>query len=81
MRHSKFKFSNAVLAVALFGGLVLPAQLVASSATAATPVQLSLNVLLIGNGTSDPTTVAWQSALSSEGVAYTLATVADHVRL
>ena len=26
---------------------------------------------MIGNGASDPTTVAWQTALSDEGVAYT----------
>jgi hypothetical protein len=37
-------------------------------------VQLNLNVLLIGTGSSDPTTAAWQSALSSEGVAYTSVT-------
>ncbi len=47
---------------------------VARSAAAATPVQLNLNVLLIGTGSSDPTTAAWQSALSSEGVAYTSVT-------
>ncbi len=47
---------------------------VARSAVAATPPTLNLNVLLIGTGSSDPTTAAWQSALSSEGVAYTLAT-------
>jgi hypothetical protein len=47
---------------------------VARSAAAAAPVQLNLNVLLIGTGSSDPTTAAWQSALSSEGVAYTSVT-------
>jgi hypothetical protein len=47
---------------------------VAGSAAAGTPVQQGPNVLLIGHGPSDPTTAAWQSALSSEGVAYTLAT-------
>ncbi|MGA3149566.1 MAG: hypothetical protein ABSF33_19145, partial [Acidimicrobiales bacterium] len=41
------------------------------SAAAATPVQLDLKVLLVGAGSTDPTTAAWQSALSSEGVAYT----------
>ncbi|HZM55204.1 MAG TPA: hypothetical protein VFC03_09295, partial [Acidimicrobiales bacterium] len=46
----------------------------ARPAAAAAPVQLNLNVLLIGTGSSDPTTAAWQSALSSEGVSYTLAT-------
>jgi len=39
-------------------------------ASAATPPTLNLNVLLIGGAT----TAAWQSALSSEGVAYTLVT-------
>ena len=47
---------------------------VARSVGAASPPTLNLNVLLIGNGSSDPTTAAWQAALSSEGVAYTLAT-------
>ena len=42
----------------------------ASVAAAATPPTLNLNVLLIGGAT----TAAWQSALSSEGVAYTLVT-------
>ncbi|HEY0805729.1 MAG TPA: putative Ig domain-containing protein, partial [Pseudonocardiaceae bacterium] len=41
---------------------------------AATPQRLDLSVLLIGTGSSDPTTAAWQSALSSEGVAFTTAT-------
>ena len=39
-------------------------------------MQLDLNVLLIGAGPSDPTTAAWQSALTSEGVAYTEVTAA-----
>ncbi len=47
---------------------------VARSAAAAAPPQLNLNVLLVGSGSSDPTTAAWQSALSNQGVAYTLAT-------
>lgn len=46
----------------------------ARTAAAATPSTLSLRVLLIGEGPSDPTTAAWQSALASEGVPYTLAT-------
>ncbi|MDH6109639.1 hypothetical protein P3T36_000410 [Kitasatospora sp. MAP12-15] len=41
-------------------------------AVAATPQQLDLKVLLIGGGSGDPTTEAWQAALDSEGVAYTL---------
>ena len=50
---------------------------VARAAAAATPVQLDLSVLLIGSGPSDPTTAAWQSALSSEGVAYTEVTATN----
>ncbi|MGO9028617.1 MAG: hypothetical protein ACLQOZ_08325, partial [Acidimicrobiales bacterium] len=46
------------------------------SAGAVGATQLNLNVLLVGDGASDPTTAAWQSALSSEGVSYTLATAA-----
>jgi hypothetical protein len=48
---------------------------VAKPAEAATaPPALNLNVLLIGTGSTDPTTAAWESALTSEGVAYTEAT-------
>jgi hypothetical protein len=68
MRRTKWTLMNAVLATATFGALTIPAQLPAG---AATPPQLSLNVLLIGTGSSDPTTAAWQSALTSEGVAFT----------
>ena len=45
-----------------------------SLASAASPPTLDLNVLLVGYGSSDPTTAAWQSALSTQGVPYTLAT-------
>src|SRR5664280_1042637 len=62
---------KVVLACALVATFV---SVVARSAAAAAPVQLNLNVLLIGTGSSDPTTAAWQSALSSEGVAYTSVT-------
>jgi hypothetical protein len=41
---------------------------------AATPSQLDLQVLLIGTGSSDPTTAAWQAALTSEGVSFTSVT-------
>lgn len=41
---------------------------------AATPPQLDLKVLLIGGGSDDPTTTAWQKALDTEGVPYTLVT-------
>ena len=50
---------------------------VAKAAASATPVELSLNVLLIGAGSTDPTTAAWQSALSQEGVAYTEVTATN----
>src|SRR5664280_580877 len=72
---TRFRRSVTLLAMTT----VLVATLVsvaARSAAAAAPVQLNLNVLLIGTGSSDPTTAAWQSALSSEGVAYTVATAA-----
>jgi hypothetical protein len=46
-----------------------------TTATAATAApELSLNVLLVGTGSTDPTTAAWASALTNEGVAYTEAT-------
>ena len=46
----------------------------AGTASAATPPQLNLKILLIGEGPSDVTTAAWQAALNSEGVPYTLVT-------
>jgi len=55
-------------------GALLTALCAAVPAAAATPSRLDLDVLLIGTGASDPTTAAWQSALSGEGVAYTTAT-------
>src|SRR5664280_491779 len=70
---TRFRRSVVVLAMTI----VLVAtfvSVVARSAVAATPPTLNLNVLLIGTGSSDPTTAAWQSALSSEGVAYTSVT-------
>ncbi|MFI9383574.1 putative Ig domain-containing protein [Kutzneria sp. NPDC052558] len=66
--------SIGVVAVGAVGAL-LTALCAAAPAAAATPSRLDLNVLLIGAGASDPTTAAWQSALSGEGVAYTTATV------
>jgi hypothetical protein len=59
---------NAAVVAALFAGVMLPAQLPAGAATA---LQLNLKVLLIGGGSTDPTTSAWQSALTSEGVGFT----------
>ena len=43
----------------------------ATAASAATAPTLNLKILLIGNGSADVTTAAWESALKSEGVAYT----------
>ncbi|HEY4020601.1 MAG TPA: putative Ig domain-containing protein [Pseudonocardiaceae bacterium] len=48
------------------------------NAAAATPAQLNLKVLLIGGEAGDPTTAAWQSALTSEGVPFTLATASGN---
>ena len=45
----------------------------AAPASAAAP-QLDLKILLIGEGPNDPTTGAWQAALTSQGVPYTLVT-------
>ncbi len=44
------------------------------AAAAAGPPTVDLRVLLIGEGSADPTTAAWQAALTSEGVPYTLVT-------
>ncbi len=44
-------------------------------ASAGSPAStLALNVLLIGGGSTDPTTAAWQATLTNEGVPFTLAT-------
>ncbi len=51
----------------------------AVTASAATPPRLDLKVLLIGTGSSDPTTAAWQAALGGEGVAFTTATASGAV--
>jgi hypothetical protein len=45
-----------------------------TAAAATSPPTLDLKVLLIGDGSSDTTTAAWESALSNEGVPYTLVT-------
>ena len=63
-----------------YGGIATAAAMAMASAlgvgvaAAAGPVQLNLRILLIGGGPGDPTTAAWQSVLSSEGVPFTLAT-------
>ena len=43
---------------------------IAAVAAAATSPTLNLKILLIGNGSADVTTAAWEAALKSEGVAY-----------
>src|SRR5664279_4461547 len=69
------RFRRSVVVLAMTSVLVATLGLaVPRSVGAAVPPTLNLNVLLIGTGSSDPTTAAWQSALSSEGVAYTSVT-------
>ena len=51
----------------------------AATAATATPPTLDLKVLLIGSGSADPTTGAWEAALSSEGVPYTEVTAAGAI--
>ncbi len=68
MNRSYRPVITVVLACLLLGSLLSVA---VRSAGAATPVTLDLKVLLIGTGSSDPTTAAWASALTSEGVPYT----------
>jgi hypothetical protein len=46
----------------------------AGLAAAAGPPTVNLRILLIGEGSADPTTAAWQAALTAEGVPYTLVT-------
>ena len=43
----------------------------AAPASAATAPTLDLKVLLVGSGSTDPTTAAWASALAEQGVPYT----------
>ncbi len=68
MNRSYRSVVTVVMACLVVGSLLTVA---AKSAAATTPVQLDLKVLLVGTGSTDPTTAAWQSALSQEGVAYT----------
>jgi hypothetical protein len=62
-----------------YGGLATAAtvalmSVVTVNASAATPQTLDLKVLLIGGEAGDPTTAAWQSALTSQGVPFTSVT-------
>jgi hypothetical protein len=73
MSKSRWFVTKLVMAVALLGVVAIPAQS-AGAATSTAPT-LALKVLLIGgppSGTTpDPTTVAWEDALNSEGVPFT----------
>ncbi len=75
LRSRKARFGAlGVIALGVTGGL-----LAASALAAPTPAPPSVNlkVLLIGSGSADPTTAAWESALSSEGVPYTEVTAGN----
>jgi len=72
LRNRKRIVSLVAATCVVMAGL---AGVVGSSAAHAAPGQsLDLKVLLIGQNGGDPTTAAWQSELTSEGVAYTLVT-------
>jgi hypothetical protein len=74
-RRRRATFSVLGLAaVGIAGGLLAASALATPTPS---PPSVSLKVLLIGSGSSDPTTAAWESALSSEGVPYTEATATN----
>jgi Putative Ig domain len=62
------------LVTLLAAGSLIAVGSAAVPAAAATPPTLNLKVLLVGEGSTDPTTGAWQAALTAEGVPYTLVT-------
>ena len=64
---------SAVL-VAVLAAIGLATTTSAAATVAAAPLQLNLKILLVGEGSSDVTTAAWQAALNAEGVPYTLVT-------
>ena len=66
------RVTSFLVALLMVAGLASTAG--AGASAAATPPTLDLNILLIGTGSGDVTTAAWQAALNSEGVPYTLAT-------
>ena len=77
-RRSSFGvFQRPALAIAIAAatvtGMVATPAVSGIAAAATTPQTLDLNVLLIGGvgGATDPTTAAWESALTTEGVPYT----------
>ena len=65
---------SACLAAALAAAGLTAAGGLAAAAAAAGPPTVNLRILLIGEGSADPTTAAWQAALTGEGVPYTLVT-------
>jgi hypothetical protein len=65
---------SACLAGALAAAGLTAAVGPAATASAAGPPAVNLRILLIGEGSADPTTAAWQAALTSEGVPFTLVT-------
>jgi hypothetical protein len=69
MKHSARRLYGVKIGVAISG--LLLTGVTALPAHATTPPVLDLRVLLIGGGTGDPTTSAWQTTLAGEGVAYT----------
>jgi hypothetical protein len=73
MSKSKLRFTKLVMALALFGVVAIPAQ-EAGAATSIAPT-VALKILLIGgspnSGDQEPSTTAWEDALTSEGVSYT----------
>ncbi len=74
MRQRKRGWTAVLAAATLLATAGAAAPLAAPPAVAATSQQLDLKVLLVGGvggGASDPTTAAWESALSTEGVPYT----------
>ena len=66
------RLTSFLVAILMVGSLAATAG--AGASAAATPPQLDLKILLIGEGSADVTTAAWQAALNSEGVPYTLVT-------
>ena len=69
MSNLKRLVPKLVLALTLLGAVAIPAQS-AGAATSTAPT-VALKVLVIGDGATDPTTVAWEDALTSEGVPFT----------
>jgi hypothetical protein len=75
MRKFRRSACNAVTAAVLVTMVVATSlSLGATPSEAVAPPQLNVNILLIGYGSTDPTTAAWTAALNSEGVSYTTAT-------